>query len=107
MMFNQIKMNSKNKYKSDKGVGQGNANETKDDHTTQIVSSIEYYTDWTTEKSTKENTNPEKNVTSKEPPSIGHQRRNSANKHKKMIADSNVSASYNEIYNRAELFIFP
>jgi hypothetical protein len=105
---NQIKMNTKNKFIRVKGISQASINlyETKDQLKNFVSPSTDYFADWTTEKSNVDNQNHERIDNSEESTSyIGPQHRNTANKHTKMNTDANVSVSFNEIYNMAELFI--
>lgn len=109
---NQIKMSTQIKYRQDTKVSQAdlNSNKANNNRNKLVVASAEYFSEWATERNSFENSKSEKTGNSIERStgkSSQHRKITSADKWIYRNVNKNVSASYNEIYDRAELFIFP
>ena len=104
-------MSTQNNLRRDKDVSQDiNLAESQKKHNNLLASTTDYYTEWTTDNKSVEKPKSEKGGNLVEVSSDKvYPRRNVTFKQKRgsWNNDTNVSASYNEIYNRAELYNFP
>lgn len=99
-------MSTQKNLRQDKDVRQDlNLAESKNRHINLLASTTDFYTEWTTENKSVEKDGNLAEVSSDK----AYPRRNITNKHKIVCwkNDTNDSAYYNEICNRAELYNFP
>lgn len=106
-------MSTQNKTKLDSGVSQGflNSKESKIKHKNLVASAADYYTEWTTAKSSMEEQKSEKHEDSLERPARKFNISHTVTSRNKLSHNGNrdmyASTTYNEIYNMADLFNFP
>lgn len=104
-------MSTQNNLRRDREVSQDiNLAESQNKHKNPLASAEDYYFEWTPENKSIEKPKSEKagNLAEVQSDKV-YPHRTIANKQKRSSwnYDANVSASYNEIYNRAELYNFP